>query len=98
MTPLSRKRIRKLKKQKRLKGYCQKQHAIKRARERYDSELTESDYDKMVKTIREGRSKILFRESRRLTHHEVDGMHVVYDSTRGTIVTFLPHKEKKETT
>lgn len=78
----------------RSKARGQREHAIKRAVQRFGLCLSAEDYDALVADIQAGRARFLFRESLRLTHHELDvggkRCRVVYDATRKTIVTLLP--------
>lgn len=72
----------------------QREHAVRRAAERFGLHLSAEDYDALVQAIQTGQTRFLFRESLRLSHHAicVQGAwcRVVYDARRKTIVTFLP--------
>lgn len=76
------------------KARSQQKHARRRARERFGIKLTRNDQIDMVGMIRDGRSRMVERQSLRVSVHEVewDGykLRVVYDKSRRTIVTVLP--------
>ncbi len=80
------------------KKHAQRQHAKRRAEERFGLHLNRDDYRDMVRLVRSGGGKFVGRESLRLSHWEItwprgpEGvlMHAVYDSKRGTIVTVMP--------
>ncbi|HLD91480.1 MAG TPA: hypothetical protein VI911_10830 [Patescibacteria group bacterium] len=69
-------------------------HAKQRALERFDLQLNNDDYQKICKIIQTGKSKIIDKQSNRVSIHEVTWasktMTVVYDKSRNTIVSFLP--------
>lgn len=70
-------------------------HAQKRGKERLPEGV---DVQSLARKIKNGESKFLYRESNRLSHHEivVEGkpFEFVYDGKRGVIVTVL-YSEKK---
>lgn len=76
------------------KAKAQRGHAKRRAYERYGLVLTQHDLNVLVKRIRAGEGFIIERQSLRITVRalEVRGQvcHIVYDSVRGTVVSFLP--------
>lgn len=76
------------------KARAQKYHAKRRARERFGIDLSYNDQIDMVEMIRNGQSRAVEKRSLRVTVHELewDGqtLRVVYDKSRGTIVTVLP--------
>ena len=77
------------------KACKQKEHAIRRARERYGLEVSVQEYNEACQRICEGRwIKHLEDESLRLTHYLVElagkQVPVVFDRHRKTIVTVLP--------
>lgn len=70
-------------------------HARRRAQERYGLEVGRATRDEIRSTIRGGRARLVRRQSLRVGVFDVplaDGftVRVVWDRTRGTIVTFLP--------
>ena len=82
------------------KEAAQIRHAKMRAAERYDLNLSDGQYNNLCNIIRRGGSKIVFKQSNRVTIHKLewDGkeMVVVYDKLRNTIVSFLPNMERYE--
>ena len=76
------------------KGQNQREHAIRRARERYNLYVSSHEYLEACRRIREGNATFIRRESLRVVHYSVELagriVPVVYDSSRGTIVTVLP--------
>jgi len=76
------------------KGASQEIHALRAAKKRYGVEVGLVGMCEIRVQIREGRSRCLERQSRRVTIHEVQwagqAMVVAYDSQRHTLVTFLP--------
>lgn len=62
--------------------------------ERYGIAFNNDDLQAMVLQIQTGKASLVNRESNRLTiwnvKHEDIEFQVVYDSSRGSIVTFLP--------
>jgi hypothetical protein len=81
------------------KAECQRRHAMKRARERYDVHLNIEHYIELVKQIQSSQAPKVFKESNRLGHflvkHGGTEMIAVYDNQRKTIVTFLPFEALK---
>ena len=81
------------------KTHKQREHAKKRALERYGLDLNRHAYREAVLAIQKGTAKLLKRQSRRVTIWavKVQGRmcKVVYDSQRKTIVTFLPFRRKE---
>lgn len=66
-------------------------HAMRRARERYDSWFTFDDLERMGRGIRQGKAKHLLNESHSRSHWLVDDMYiVVYNNQLRAITTFLP--------
>ena len=90
--------MRRFKGRKKSKSKSQKDHAIRRARERYGLYVTSNDYIEACRRIRGGKAKFVDRESNRVSRFRVElaGMEVpvIYDSLRGTIVTVLPETEE----
>lgn len=86
------------------KTHAQVLHAIRRAQERYNLTLTTKDYKWLCRSIRDPSKypevKVVFvrRESNRVTIFDLvfskETLRAVYDSSRGTIVTFLPKNDK----
>jgi hypothetical protein len=80
---------------------AEKRHAKMRALERYNLELNDHQYNNLCNIIRTGGSKIVFKQSNRVTIHEltlISGlkMTVVYDKLRNAIVSFLPDSSRFE--
>lgn len=77
---------------------AQVRHAKHRCLERFDIQLTDHEYWKLCQQIRSGKSKILHKQSNRISVHLIklrdQEVNVVYDKQRGTIVTFLPNGER----
>ena len=73
--------------------HIQQQHFARRARERHGIELSMEDIVEIKDIIKASASRIIFRESNRVTHHEVlwsgQTLHVVYDKKRNALVTVL---------
>jgi hypothetical protein len=69
-------------------------HASKRAKERYDLELTPELENRFVNKIKKGRGEFVKRYSTNRTEwrllHEGFYYRVIYDKLRKRIVTFLP--------
>lgn len=72
-------------------------HARKRARERLGLELGDDTHRRIVGVIQSSRSRVVERQSHRVTVHDVDldgaTYRVVYDRHRKQVVTFLPPDE-----
>lgn len=64
--------------------------------ERFGLELTDTQYNQMCTMIRQGKCKIIDKQSTRVSIHELEWegrkLVVAYDKDRHTIVTFLPNK------
>lgn len=77
---------------------CQIRHAKLRAMQRYDLQLTDHQYHNLCNMVRKGATKILFKQSNRVTIHKLEWNHitmtVVYDKIRNTIVSFLPNADR----
>jgi hypothetical protein len=75
------------------KAKSQVRHAQRRALQRFDVFLTESDIKSIVRSIQTGDAKFAVKQSNRVSVFEVAVhdrlMYAVYDSVRQTIVTFL---------
>lgn len=77
--------------------YCkeeaQRRHAARRAKERYNLELTEEMMKQIVSQIKRGLSEFVEKQSYRISLHRVIVGElfptVVYDKKRKVIVTFL---------
>jgi hypothetical protein len=71
----------------------QQRHAQKRAKERFNAELTPEYYDKLVQRIQTGKAEFVARQSNRVTlwRMYVHGKEaiVVYDKKRSKVVTLL---------
>jgi hypothetical protein len=69
-------------------------HSRRRVVERYGAELSEDNIRTIGRLIREGRSKLLRKDSINFSKHlvEFEGTEyrVVYDKKRRAVVTFLP--------
>lgn len=76
------------------KAASQEIHALRAAKKRYGIDVGLLGMMEIREQIREGRSRCLERQSRRVTIHEVQWagqtMVVAYDTLRGTLATFLP--------
>lgn len=84
------------------KAVAEMRHAIRRATERYDLDLTEDSYLKLCRQVQDGKGQFLGRQTNRLTvwritadresrfEKEAVTANVVYDKLRHRIVTFLP--------
>lgn len=72
-------------------------HAIKRARERYDLELSIADIEGIAKMIRTQNTKRVKALSNSRVVHELKykskTIRVIYDKKRHTLLTFLPRGE-----
>jgi len=72
----------------------QRLHARRRARERYDLELTNADITRIVGAIRHGESVSTKKLTNTRTLHVVKFneqlMRVIYDNKRHNVCTFLP--------
>lgn len=77
----------------RAKAARQAQHAVRRAKERFDIDLTHEKRLQINGMIHEGQTRQVQRRSLRVSIHELifEGklIHVVYDHKRHTLVTFL---------
>jgi len=73
-----------------IKANAQMSHARRRSQERLGRIV---DVKAIAKAIRAGRSQFVERQSNRVSVHIVDGIRVVYDGMRGTVVTILPKEE-----
>lgn len=71
----------------------QKKHAIKRCGERLGIDLTDRDYDELIKEIQEGKAIHHSKQSNRVSRFKItiqgEEVLAVYDKHRKTIVTFL---------
>ena len=76
------------------KKTAQKLHLRSRARTRFGLELTPEDHEALVETVAHGRRTFLGRQSNRVSVFLVEfggrEMKVIYDRSRGTVVTALP--------
>jgi len=83
----------KLRKRGRTKEKTLRQHARRRASERYGLSLTDKLHAQIVKQIQTSKSKLIEKQSNRISIHDVtigeDLVRVVYDRERKLIVTFL---------
>jgi hypothetical protein len=80
----------------------QRKHAIKRAKQRYNLNLTPDQIRFMVAQIQAGKSKFVRSISNRRTLHIVKSgglggelLWALYDNTRKNIATFYPPKGQK---
>ena len=80
------------------KSKSQIRHARMRALERFDVVLNDKDYEDLCRQIRKGLSKPVFKQSNRVSIHEVTFqgkiMVAVYDKERKTIASFLPDSSR----
>ena len=76
------------------KRKAQKQHAKKRARERYGLLVNKIDIENLINAIQNNKGEFIYRSSNRATVWKLKckgkEVLVVYDKLRGQIVTFLP--------
>jgi len=83
----------KLRKRGRAKERTLKQHARRRASERYGLSLTDQLHTEIVKQIQTSKSQLIEKQSNRISVHDVivndETIRVVYDRDRKLIVTFL---------
>jgi len=86
---------------KRSKKYAQREHAKRRALQRFGLTISSEDLKQIVKDIQDQKARFLRRESTRITVWEIDfrnkNLTVVYDNKRKEIVTFLPDGEEEMT-
>ena len=77
--------------------YCKHKFTKIRALQRYRVELSDDDIDHMVSSIERGRSRMLERQSSRISVHTLDvkgvEMAVVYDNRRHIPVTVLSDEQ-----
>jgi hypothetical protein len=75
------------------KHVCQRTHFKNRVLERYGLSINKESYKLIVDKIQNGESTYLGKRSLRTSYHKVDfygtNIIVVYDKTRGTLVTAL---------
>lgn len=78
----------------RTKSELQREHAKKRAMERYGLTLNREQYGELVKKIQRGNARLMQKQSLRVSVWEIEirgfKVLVVYDKKRHNIVTFLP--------
>lgn len=78
------------------KQHCQIRHAKMRAMERFNLNLSDVQYKQMCSMIKQGKCKIIDKQSSRVSIHELNwegkNLVVAYDKERHTIITFLPNK------
>lgn len=72
------------------KARAQRQHAKRRAAERYGIELTARRRREIIAGIHSHKYQFVERQSHRISVFLVDGVRVVYDRQRKELVTFLP--------
>jgi len=72
-------------------------HSKRRAKERYNLDLTQDIRDRLRGKIKKQKGKFLYRKSLRVSVWEVEHENklykIVYDKLRKEIVTFLPNEE-----
>jgi hypothetical protein len=72
----------------------QRIHAKFRAKQRYNIDLKDEEYDALCRQIQNKKSWFIERKSKRKTIHELvlqqKVVRVMYDNRRQTIATFLP--------
>jgi len=93
-------------KNKKKKAQAMKEHARKRAMERYGMELTEPLYNEFCNWIKTGDPRAVFLEKQSLRvslwafRHKEQWLPIIYDKVRHTLVSVLPqevltvHKKK----
>lgn len=75
------------------KGQNQVTHAKRRFSERFGIKLGQAEIEDILKQVRSGKSKFIKAESNRVTRHRVivweQEVDILYDKSRGTVVTAL---------
>ena len=75
-------------------------HAKRRAKVRYDLQLSVDNHNEIVRLIQLQKGKCLGSQSNRVSHWEIEYkgkiLHVVYDKLRKQVVTFLPRQNQLE--
>lgn len=75
-------------------------HAKRRYQERYEIELTRSNYQQMVGMIRDGQGTLIKRDGARasiwIISFKGKEIKVVYDHAKQAITTFLPFDETQD--
>lgn len=76
------------------KKMCEKIHAKRRAKERYDLSLNRHDLRKLIKLVQACKGIFIRKRSNRvsnwLINYQGKDLLVSYDKIRKTIITFLP--------
>jgi hypothetical protein len=77
----------------RSKTKAERRHAIRRFAQRFPKELTNHEYDELVRQIQSGRAKFIEKQSNRVSVFEVKTSGItaiaIYDKSRKTIITFI---------
>lgn len=75
-------------------------HFSRRLYERYNIEITQSEWNTLAKEIRDQKHKFLFKQSNTRTHYEVTfknkKFYVIYNNKVHGLVTVLPEVDSKE--
>jgi hypothetical protein len=86
-------RVRCIMGRKRSKSDRQKDHFLRRVKQRFGLYLTEHDYHVMIQLIQSGNTVLIEKQSNRITKHELiykgETIHVCYDTVRKNLVTAL---------
>ncbi|OGI17630.1 MAG: hypothetical protein A3J63_02405 [Candidatus Moranbacteria bacterium RIFCSPHIGHO2_02_FULL_40_12b] len=74
-------------------------HAMRRAKKRYQVQLTDEDIRRIANIIKKNESTFIFREILTKTHHQVEyqgiRFFVVYSSKSRTVLTVLTQEQAK---
>ncbi len=86
-----------MKLQKNQKKLNQRVHAKRRATQRYGIKFNRESYNQIIDLIQSGKATTISRRSNRISEKVVtyngQEIHLIYDSLRHTIVTFLPNTD-----
>lgn len=76
------------------KRTAQRKHAVQRAKDRHNIDLTPEDFTKIKDMIESGLSELLEKQSHRVSIRKITLNNkeyvIVYDHNRKTVVSFLP--------
>lgn len=77
----------------RSKAVAEKRHAMRRFAQRFPRELTDDEYNSLIKQIQSGKARFIEKQSNRISIFQVKIEDItaiaVYDKSRKTIITFL---------
>ncbi len=81
------------------KARSEKKHARRRFAEHFDKELSNHDYDTLVKQIKDNKAEFVEKQSNRVSVFKVKTGDItaiaVYDKSRKTIITFITEEMAK---